>query len=204
MVKNSYTHQDIKILKREVLYKGFVHLEKVELTFRLFNGDQYSSVINREVVLKKQAAGVLVYNDEQQRFLLIEQFRVGAADYLPQSPWHLEIIAGLLDGDESPEECLYRESIEEAGCELRQLQHLFTFFPSAGGSNEIFHLYTGQAELPEDGSIFGLEDEGENIKVHLFNYQELDALFSQHQLLNAPVIIALQWLKQHIQELYAK
>lgn len=202
MTNKYYTHDDVEILKREIIYKGFVQLEKIHLKFRLFNGNQYSPVVNREVVVRKQAAGVLVYNDEQQRFLLIEQFRVGATDYLAKSPWHLEVIAGLLDGDESPEECLYRESKEEAGCNLKHLQHLFTFFPSAGGSNEIFHLYTAQAELPINGSIFGLEDEAENIKVHLFHYQELDELFKQQLLTNAPVIIALQWLKQHIQTFY--
>lgn len=204
MVKKRYTHEDIEILKRETLYKGFVHLEKVQLKYRLFDGDQYSAVVDREIVLRKQAAGVLVYNDKEQRFLLIEQFRVGAVDYLSQTPWHLEVVAGLLDGDESPEACLYRESVEETGCEIRDLKHLFTFFPSAGGSNEIFHLYTAQAELPKDGSIFGLEDEGENIKVHLFHYHELDDLFTQHALTNAPVIIALQWLQQHIKQLHAK
>jgi ADP-ribose pyrophosphatase len=71
---------------------------------------------------------------------LIEQFRVGAIDD-PDSPWQLEIIAGVLDGDESPESCIRRESLEESGCQIDELEHLFSFYPSAGACSEVFHLY---------------------------------------------------------------
>ncbi|MCP5732464.1 NUDIX hydrolase, partial [Klebsiella pneumoniae] len=86
------------------------------------------------------------------------------------SPWQLEIIAGVLDADESPESCIRRESLEESGCELSQLHHIFSFYPSTGACNEIFHLYTAQAELPETGGIFGVADEGENIQLHILDY----------------------------------
>lgn len=73
-----------------------------------------------------EAAGVLLYNDQKQQFALIEQFRVGALDD-SHSPWQLEIIAGVLDGNESPESCIRRESLEESGCEVQDLEHLFSF-----------------------------------------------------------------------------
>ncbi|SDB95747.1 NUDIX domain-containing protein [Acinetobacter boissieri] len=194
---NQYTVKDLRIIKREPIYTGFVQLERVSLSYRLFQQNNYSEVVQRECARRKKAAGVLIYNDKEKQFLLIEQFRVGAIDD-PISPWHLEIVAGLLDGDESPETCLYRESLEEADCTLFDLQHLFTFYPSAGASNELFYLYTAQAVLPTDGSIFGLVEEGENIQAHIFNYDELPQLFAQQRLRNAPVIMALQWLQQHI------
>lgn len=194
---NQYTSNDLKIIKREKIYTGFVQVERISLSYRLFHQNHYSAIVQRECVQRKKAAGVLIYNDHKEQFLLIEQFRVGAiAD--PISPWHLEIVAGLLDGDESAEDCLYRESLEEAGCSLFDLAHLFTFYPSAGASNELFYLYTAQAELPEHGRIFGLVEEAENIQAHIFNYSELPTLFKQQRLRNAPVIMALQWLQQHI------
>ncbi|MBF7688344.1 NUDIX domain-containing protein [Acinetobacter sp. EC24] len=192
-----YTVKDLRIIKREPIYTGFVKLERVSLSYRLFQQNNYSEIVERECAQRKKAAGVLIYNDAKQQFLLIEQFRVGAIDD-PISPWHLEIVAGLLDGNESPEACLYRESLEEAGCELFDLHHLFTFYPSAGASNELFYLYTAQAELPKNGAIFGLVEEGENIQAHIFNYHELPQLFAEQKLRNAPVIMALQWLQQHI------
>ncbi|WP_040332146.1 NUDIX domain-containing protein [Acinetobacter nectaris] len=198
--KEQYTQNDVNVLSRESIYQGFVKLEKVSLQYRLFNQNNYSRVVERELIRRKKAAGVLIYNDEQKRFALIEQFRVGALDDT-HSPWHLEVVAGVLDGNETPESCIYRESLEESGCELYDHKHLFTFYPSAGSCDEIFYLYTAQAKLPSHGGIFGLAQEGENIQLHLFNYNELDTIFRNCQLRNAPVIIALQWLQQHIKTL---
>lgn len=193
----TYTHNDVEIQSREYAFKGFVQVEKVSLRHRLFNQTEYTSVIQRELIRRKEAAGVLIYNDQQQKFALIEQFRVGAIDD-EISPWQLEIIAGVLDGDESPESCIRRESIEESGCELNQIKHLFSFYPSAGACDEIFHLYVAQAALPAEGGVFGMPDEGENIQLHIIDYSDLSLLLKSNRLKNAPVIMALQWLQQHL------
>lgn len=193
----TYNNKNFEIQSRECLYQGFIQIEKVALRHRLFNQTEYTTIIQRELIRRKEAAGVLIYNDQFQRFALIEQFRVGAIDD-PVSPWQLEIIAGVLDGDESPEVCIRRESLEESGCELDQLQHLYSFYPSAGACDEIFHLYAAEANLPEKGGVFGMPDEGENIQLHIIEYHQLAALLSSQRLRNAPVIMALQWLKQHI------
>ena len=119
----------------------------------------------------------------------------------PVSPWQLEIIAGVLDGDESPESCIRRESLEESGCELADIDLLFSFYPSAGACDEIFHLFIAQAELPETGGIFGMPDEGENIKLHIVEYSQLTTLLHSKRLCNAAVLLALQWLQLHVQTL---
>ncbi len=193
----TYNNNDVEIDSRESLYQGFIQVERVKLRHRLFNQKTYTPVIQRELIQRKEAAGVLIYDDQQQKFALIEQFRVGAMDDL-DSPWQLEIIAGVLDGDESPENCIRRESIEESGCVIDDLEHLFTFYPSAGACNEIFHLYAAQATLPTDGGIFGMPEEGENIKLHLIQYAELNTLLKSKRLKNAPIIMALQWLRQRL------
>lgn len=196
----TYNKKDYSIEGREHLYKGFIQVEKVQLRHRLFHQDSMIPTIQRELIHRPEAAGVLIYSHQQQKFALIEQFRIGAMDDIV-SPWQLEIIAGVLDADESPESCIRRESLEESGCELSQLHHIFSFYPSAGACNEIFHLYTAQAELPETGGIFGVADEGENIQLHILDYAVLDELLTGSRLCNAPIIIALQWLKQHISSL---
>lgn len=193
----TYNSDEVKIQSREYLFRGFIQVEKVSLQHRLFNQTEYTPVIQRELIHRPEAAGVLIYDDAQQKFALIEQFRVGAMDD-SDSAWQLEIIAGVLDGDESPESCIRRESLEESGCEIDKLQHLFSFYPSAGACSELFHLYSAQANLPEQGGIFGMHDEGENIQLHLIDYSEINNLFSNGRLRNAPVIMALQWLQQHI------
>lgn len=193
----TFSKQDVHITSREYVYRGFVQVEKISLCHRLFNHSQNTPQITRELIDRKMAAGVLLYNDQQQRFALIEQFRVGALNDA-DSPWQLEVIAGVLDGDESPETCIRRESLEESGCEIDTLEHLFSFYPSAGACSEIFHLYAAQTELPEQGGVFGLAEEGENIQLHLFSYDDLSQLFAHGRLKNAPVLLALQWLDQKI------
>ena len=195
----SYSASDVTIESREFLFRGFIQVEKVSFRHRLFNQPDYSPVIQRELIHRPEAAGVLLYNDQQQRFALIEQFRVGALND-SESAWQLEVIAGVLDGDEAPEDCIRRESLEESGCEVQQLQHLFSFYPSAGACSEFFHLYAAEVELPKMGGIFGMPDEGENIKLHLFDYSEVGTLLRNGRLRNAPVIMALQWLAQHLQQ----
>ena len=195
----SYSASDVTIESREFLFRGFIQVEKVSFRHRLFNQPDYSPVIQRELIHRPEAAGVLHYNDQQQRFALIEQFRVGALNDA-ESAWQLEIIAGVLDGDEAPEDCIRRESLEESGCEVQQLQHLFSFYPSAGACSEFFHLYAAEVELPKMGGIFGMPDEGENIQLHLFDYSEVGTLLRNGRMRNAPVIMALQWLAQHLQQ----
>lgn len=192
----SYTSKDVEVTSRESLFRGFIQVEKVSLRHRLFNQSEYTPVLQRELVLRPEAAGVLLYNDQKQQFALIEQFRVGALDD-SQSPWQLEIIAGVLDGNESPESCIRRESLEESGCEVQDLEHLFSFYPSAGACSELFHLYVAETNLPAEGGVFGVDDEGENIQLHLFSYSEIQTLLDSGRLRNAPVIMALQWLAQH-------
>ena len=194
----SYSASDVTIESRAFLFRGFIQVEKVNIRHRLFNRSDYSPLIQRELVHRPEAAGVLLYDDQQQRFALIEQFRIGALNDV-ESAWQLEVIAGVLDGDESPETCIRRESLEESGCEIKELQHLFSFYPSAGACSEFFHLYVAEVDLPLTGGIFGMPDEGENIQLHLFDYSELTLLLKNGRLRNAPVIMALQWLAQHLQ-----
>ncbi|ENW06373.1 MULTISPECIES: NUDIX domain-containing protein [Acinetobacter] len=195
----SYSASDVTIESREFLFRGFIQVEKVSLKHRLFNRSDYSPLIHRELIHRPEAAGVLLYNDQKQKFALIEQFRIGALNDA-ESAWQLEVIAGVLDGNESPETCIRRESLEESGCEITELEHLFSFYPSAGACSEFFHLYTAEVNLPNEGGIFGMPDEGENIQLHLFNYDQLSTLLKNGRLSNAPVIMALQWLAQHIQQ----
>jgi len=194
---SSYISEDVEITSREYVFRGFIQVEKVSLRHRLFNQSEYTPVIQRELIHRPEAAGVLLYNDQKQQFALIEQFRVGALDD-PHSPWQLEIIAGVLDGDETPESCIRRESLEESGCAVQDLQHLFSFYPSAGACSELFHLYVSETDLPAEGGVFGVDNESENIQLHLFNYSEIQTLLDSGRLRNAPVIMALQWLSQHI------
>ena len=195
MKQTAFNQQnDVEILSRETVYKSFTQVDVVKLKHRLFAGG-ISPMIQRELVIKPEAIGVLIYDPILDAVLLIEQFRVGA---LPETnPWQLEIVAGLVDGqNESLEAVAHREVQEEAGVTLSRLERVMTFLLSPGGSNERFTLFVGQADLSsvKTGDLHGLPEEGEDIRVWVVASQVALELLNQQRLFNAPLLIALQWL----------
>lgn len=197
VAKNPYlmfSADDVQVLSRNTVYSGFAKIEQIEIRHRLFEDQSFSKPIQRELVRRPEAAGVLLYDSKQQLFALIEQFRIGAIDD-KDSAWQLEIVAGLVDEGETPEQTVIREALEEAGVTITNPQFIFSFYPSAGACNELFHLYTVDTELSHTNKIFGVMDEAENIRLHVLKYEQLHTLLRQATYLkNSPVIIALQWL----------
>jgi ADP-ribose pyrophosphatase len=196
--------QDVTIVERRTVYKAFTQVDVLRLQHRLFAGGT-SPIIQRELVIKPQAIGVLIYDPIVDAVLLIEQFRVGA---LPESnPWQLEIVAGLVDGeDESLEAVALREVQEEAGLTLTRLERVMTFLLSPGGSNERFTLFVGQADLSvvQTGRLHGLPEEGEDIRITVTPTLRALNVLNENILFNAPLLIALQWLGLNHQTLRSR
>ncbi len=192
-----FSNQDVEVVAQQMLYQGFVQVESITLRHRLFDTAQYSNTIQREIVRRREAAGVFVYDPMLQKFLLIEQFRAAAIN-TTDTPWHLEIIAGLIDAGEDAVTCIKREALEEAGCKIDNPEFIYRYYPSTGASDEVFNFYTATADLSACGGIHGCTSEGEDIKVHIFDYADSAKLLEQRALHNAPVIIAMQWFQSTI------
>lgn len=195
----SFGHQDFEIISRTSAYNGWAKVETIQVKHRRFDEDTYSPLLTREVVLRREAAGVILYDSKNRLFALIEQFRVGGI-YRAESPWHFEVVAGLIDDGETPEQATIREAYEEAGAQLDHLEHVFSFYPTAGGSNEFFHLYAADTDLSQTNGIFGEANEGENIKLHVLTYDNIYPLLQSKALTNAPVLVAVQWLANRISQ----
>ncbi|MEK6596357.1 MAG: NUDIX domain-containing protein, partial [Pseudomonadota bacterium] len=110
---------DVEILEKTICFEGFFRLERYRLRHRLFNGD-WSRPLVRELFERGHAAAILPYDPIRDEVILIEQFRVGALA-APGGPWLLEIVAGVIEGNETTEEVVKRESMEEADCVITDL-----------------------------------------------------------------------------------
>jgi ADP-ribose pyrophosphatase len=200
-----FTAADVEVVQRDIAYEGFYRLERLQLRHRKFAGD-WSPVLNRELIVRRDAAGVLLYDPQLDAIALIEQFRVGAlprAQAESSSPWLLELVAGLIETGETPEEVARREACEEAGCTVLAIEPVFALFSSPGGSDEYMHLFCGRSDLSAAGGVHGLPEEHEDIRVHVVVFADAVELLQRGVLCNAHTIIALQWLQLHRQRLRA-
>ncbi|RYY79726.1 MAG: NUDIX domain-containing protein [Moraxellaceae bacterium] len=193
-----FSADDVQVLSRKTVYRGFAQIEQLKICHRLFEDNSFSQPIQRELVKRPEAAGILLYDSKKQLFALIEQFRIGAIDD-KDSAWQLEVVAGLVDEGETAAQTVVREAMEESGIQIDNPQLIFSFYPSAGACNELFHLYAADTELSHTNQIFGVMDEAENIRLHVLKFEQLESLLTQASYLcNSPVIIALQWLSMHL------
>ncbi len=189
----SFTQNDYEIINRDVLHQGFFRMARYELRYRLFDGG-WGEPVTREVMERKSAAAILPYDPILDQVVLIEQFRPGAIAN-PQSPWVLEIVAGVLDPHEKPAEVAKREAQEEAGCEVMDIYPIYEYFVSPGGSNEYLWLFIGHIDASETGGIHGLSEEHEDIRTFTVSTDEAFMLVQEGKIKTAPAIIALQWLQ---------
>lgn len=192
---------DVIVEQRERCFQGFYRLDRVHLKHRLFAGAM-GPTISRELFVRPDAVCVLPYDPQTDTVVLVEQFRVGALDKSPE-PWLLEIVAGLIDSGEQPEDVARREAREEADLELHELVPVMTYYPSPGGSDERVYLYVGRCSTEGVGGVFGVEEEGEDIRVHVWPLADALQAVEDGRIDNAASIIALQWLALNKQKVQA-
>lgn len=181
------------VIRKQFLYQGFFKLLRFELRHDLFGGGE-SMPLLRELVDRGQAAAVLPYDPVRDEVVLIEQFRIGAADD-PSGPWVIEIIAGLQEPGESAEALIHREAKEEAGCKISHLIPLHRYYSSPGSSNELIQIYFARTESTGLGGIHGVDEEGEDIRVHVISSDTAFDWLDQGRIDSALPIIALQWFR---------
>ena len=186
------TKKQFKIIKETTPYQGFFNLKKFTLKHTLYNGG-WSETITRELFHRGNCVAVLLYDPTRDEVVIIEQFRVGAMQ-MPDQAWLLEIVAGAIEVGETAEEVAYRESIEEAGCEISELIKINDFFTSPGGTSELLTLFCGKVDTTHVGVVHGLVDENEDILVTTHSFDEVYQLLLDGKILSAIPIIAIQWL----------
>ncbi len=195
---------EVEIIDKSTAYQGHYRVDRYRLRHTRFAGG-WGREIDREVLERGHAVAVLPYDPGADAVVLIEQFRIGA--YLHgggDSPWLLEIVAGLFDADEGPEEVARREAAEEAGLELGELVPVAAFYTSPGAVTEHIEVYCARVDSRGAGGIHGLEEEGEDIRVLVMPFAEAMAALAAGRIRNSPALVALQWLALNREDLRAR
>ncbi len=171
-----------KILTTERIYSGrVVNLEVSEV--ELPDGKHQKREIIRHV-----GASAVVALDDDNRLLLVRQYRVAADKVM------LEIPAGLLNPAEDPMAAAVREFQEETGYKPTNIQPLGGFHTAPGYTTEYIHLYfaTGLVESRLTG------DEDEFIEVERLTFDEAMSLINTGEITDAKTIIALLLVAQRL------
>lgn len=192
---HQFSSQDLEILNEETLHQGHFQLKRITFRHKLFSG-QMSGEVVRELLIKGQAAAVIAYDPIRDAVVLVEQVRIGA--YQPNatdSPWLVELVAGMVDEGESPEEVAIRESQEEAGLVIEHLEHAVSVWDSPGGAVERLHLFLGLVDSENVGGIYGLAEENEDILVHVVSREQAYQWVKEGKIDNVIAVVGLQWLQ---------
>jgi len=182
-----------KLVKHLTLFEKYFRLDEYSLSHELFGGGD-SPVFTREIFERGSVVAVLPYDPERRKVVLIEQFRAGAIED-PDGPWLIESVAGVIEPGESTQQVALRECVEEAGCEIRQLEIISKYYVSPGGTSEHCSLYCGLVDSKGVAGIHGLADENEDIRVMVVDAEEAFAWVREGRIRSSATIIALQWLE---------
>ena len=195
----TFAKNDVEIIARETLYSGFFSMELYRFRHRLFNGEM-SGEIKREIFERGHAAVLLPFDPVRDEVVLVEQIRIAAYD-VSESPWLLEMVAGMIEEGETVEDVARREALEEAGLVVGRTKPVLSYLASPGGTSERLSIMVGEVDATTAEGIHGLADENEDIRVHVVSREQAYQWVEEGKIDNAASVIALQWLQLHYQTL---
>lgn len=167
----------MKIRKKEKVYDGYFKLFEVTV-------EQDGNTFTREQFERGNAVAAIVYDTIKEQYILTSQPRIGSESELT------EVVAGMIDAGEEPEQSMVREVKEEIGYTVDKIEHLYSFYSSPGGCTEKVELYYIEVSEQEHK---GGGNAHEHEKIELVRLSEKE--FLNLQTPDAKTIIAQQWVK---------
>lgn len=186
---------NIKILKSEILSDNWYVLRKITYEYSKKDGTRLTQ--SREAYDRGNGAVILLYNKEQKSVILTRQFRLPTFVNGNSSGMLIEACAGLLDKDH-PEDCIKRETEEETGYKITEVEKVFEAYMSPGSVTEILYFFIAEyskgMKVTEGG---GVEHEEENIEVLEMNIDDAMKMIATGEIKDGKTIMLLQHIKLH-------
>lgn len=187
------TIKDIEIVKTEILSDNWYTLKKI--TYQYTKPDGTVQQQSREAYDRGNGAVILLYNTTSRTVILTRQFRIPTYINGNESGMLIEACAGLLDQD-SPQDCIRRETEEETGYQIKEAKKIFEAYMSPGSVTEILHFfiaeYTNNMKVSDGG---GLQEEEENIEILEINIDDALAMIESGEIKDGKTIMLLQYIK---------
>ena len=185
----------VDIKSRKTVFKGRYKINEYQFDFDRAAGSGRLTDVSRLVFERGDSAAALIHDVERDVIVLTEQFRIATYDKGPG--YILEAMAGSVEEDEEPEDCIRREMMEEVGYRAGALTLVSNGYVSPGSSSERVFLYyapVASADLV-DPKARGLTAEKEDVRRVEFSREDfldrVDAAFFD----DAKVMALGFWLK---------
>lgn len=185
--------ENVKIIESKILSDNWYVLRKI--TYEYTKKDGSKQLQSREAYDRGNGATILLYNRDQRTVILTRQFRLPTYVNGNETGMLIEACAGLLDKD-NPEDCIRRETEEETGYKITDVQKIFEAYMSPGSVTEILHFfiaaYTKEMKVNEGG---GVAHEEENIEVLEIGIDQTMKMIGTGTIKDGKTILLLQYLK---------
>jgi ADP-ribose pyrophosphatase len=174
-----------KTLSRREIYRG--------RSFSFYSDDVLlpnGKRTKKDYVKYPEAAAIVPFLDKEN-IILIRQFRyaVGKTIY--------EIPAGKFDDPkENKAKAAKRELLEETGYESGKMKYLFSYYPCAGYSTEMIHIFRADGLVLKEQ----MPDEDEFIRTEIVSYKKALDWVRGGKIVDSKTILALLYLKTFLPE----
>lgn len=169
------------------------YLKKYELTYENKAGNikKYEIASRRELKnaedLGKRVSGVSIVATKGEKLVLLNEFRMAVNRRI------YNLIAGMIEEEESVEECIKREVYEETGLKVKQILHILPPSYSAVGISDT-KTYIAFVEV--DGELSDHSSENEDIRASFYSREEVASMLLTQEFSSRAQIIAYFFSKK--------
>ena len=122
------------------------------------------------------------------KILLIQQYRYAAKQFM----W--ELVAGRIDGGETPREAAARELMEETGYRATKFRIFLEVFPTPGFVEEKMFLLLAEGLTPGEAQ----PEEDEKIVSRAYNHKQLEEMIRKGELRDAKSIAGILYYLRYL------
>lgn len=185
----------VDIKSKKTVYKGRYKIDEYVFGYDRVAGKGRLEDVQRLVFERGDSAAALIHDVERDVIVLAEQFRIATYDKGPG--YIIEAMAGSVEEDEEPEDCIRREMMEEVGYQADKLFLVANGYVSPGSSSERIFLYYAPVRTADlvNPKASGLAAEKEDIKRIEFTREDFLARVDAAFFDDAKVMALGFWLK---------
>lgn len=189
MERKEYELQFIRFEK----VKDGKYLKNYELTYENKIGKEkiYEIVSRKELNdisdIGRQPSGVSIVATNNDRMLLLHEFRMGINKFI------YNLCAGMIEENETIEECISRELYEETGLYVREIVKIL---PPSYSAVAISDTKTYIAFVEAEGEFADYSSENEQIEARFYSKEEINKLLETEEFSSRAQMAAYFFAKQ--------